>query len=116
MRAARGSEAVRETKKVLFVDGVQHLDDGAMDDLIFQRGNTERPLPPVRLRDVGPPNRACSERAPLHPGGQVVEMMLQRLAVVPPRFPIDTRPARSPVNASPSRLPAPTHDSGLLWV
>ena len=94
MRTALGPEAVRETKKVLFVDGVQHLDDGALDDLILQRGNAERPLPPVRLRDVGPPNRACSERAPFHPGGQVVEMTLQRLAVVLPRFPIDSRRRR----------------------
>src|SRR5437867_1468621 len=29
---------------------------------------------------------------------------------------LNTRPACSPVNASPSQLPAPTHDSGPLWV
>jgi hypothetical protein len=29
---------------------------------------------------------------------------------------LDTWPACSPVNASPAQLPAPTHDSGPLWV
>src|SRR5438876_4264669 len=33
------TEAVREPEKVRFVDGVEHLGDGALDNLIFQRGN-----------------------------------------------------------------------------
>src|ERR1019366_877216 len=44
-----------EERKIHLVDGVEHLDDGPLDDLILQRGNSERPLPPVRLRDVHPP-------------------------------------------------------------
>ena len=32
----------REPKEVDFVDGAQHLGDGALDDLVLQRQNTER--------------------------------------------------------------------------
>ena len=53
--AAPRPESVREAEKVLLVDGVEHLDDGPLDDLVLQRGNAERPLPPVRLLDVHPP-------------------------------------------------------------
>jgi hypothetical protein len=62
--------------------GVQYLDDGPLADFVLQRGNAERPLPPVRLRDVRPPNRARSERAPRDAGGEVLEVALQRLPVV----------------------------------
>jgi hypothetical protein len=52
--AAPWPEAVGETAKVHLVDGVEHLDDGPLDDLVLQRCDAERPLPPVRLRDVHP--------------------------------------------------------------
>jgi len=34
---------IGETQEVHLVDGVQHLDDGTLDDLVLQRGDTERP-------------------------------------------------------------------------
>src|SRR6266542_5726136 len=43
----------------------------------------------------------------LHGVGTPVRISISRL---------NTRPACSPVNASPPQLPAPTHDSGPLWV
>ena len=89
VRATLRPEPVPEAEKVLFVNGAEHLDDGPLDDFVLQRGNAERSLPPVRLRDVRPSNRARSERAPLDAGGQVAEVVLQRLAVVPPRFAVD---------------------------
>jgi len=82
VRAALRPEAVREAEEVLFVDSGEHLDDGPLDDFVLRRGNPERPLPPVRLRDVRPPNRARSERAPLDAGRQVPEVALQVLPVV----------------------------------
>ena len=77
--AAPRSKAIGEAEEVLLVDGVQHLDDRALDDLVFQRGNAERPLPPVRLRDIRSPRRLRSIGAPLDAGGQVREVALQRL-------------------------------------
>ena len=91
MRAALRSEAVREAEEVGVVDGVEHLDDGALDDLVFQRGNAERPQPPVRLRDVRPPHRLRAVRSSLQPSGEVQEIGLEILSVVPPRLSINAR-------------------------
>jgi hypothetical protein len=54
MRAASRPKPIGETSEIHLVDGVQNLDDGPLGDLVFQRGDAERPLPPVRLRDIGP--------------------------------------------------------------
>ena len=54
MRIAPRPKPVGEAQKVHLVDGVEHLDDGPLDNLVLQRGDAERPLPPVRLRDVRP--------------------------------------------------------------
>lgn len=78
--AASRPEPVREAEEVRFVDGVEHLDGGALNDFVFQRGSTERSLPPVFLRDVHPPNRLRSVRPAFQPFGQVLEMVFQCLA------------------------------------
>ena len=91
MLAAPRPEPVREPEKVRLVDGVQHLDRRALDDLVFQRGNAERSLPPVRLRDVHPTHRLRSVRSSLQPLGQVLEIALQLLAVLSPRLAIHAR-------------------------
>jgi hypothetical protein len=55
MLATSGPEPVREPEEVDLVDGVQHLDHRALDDLVLQRCDPERPLPPVGFGDVHPP-------------------------------------------------------------
>jgi hypothetical protein len=45
MLASPWPEPVRKTEKVRFVDSIQHLDRRALDDLVFQRRNSERSLP-----------------------------------------------------------------------
>ena len=67
----------------------QDLDDGALDDLVLQRGNTEQPLPPVRLRDVRSPNRLRTVRSPRQPSGQILQIALQFPSIVLPRLAID---------------------------
>src|SRR5262245_59018754 len=91
MRIALRAESIRKAEKVLLIDGVEHLDDGALDDLVFQCGNAERPLPPVRLLDVRPAYRLGSVRSPFESLGQVLQIVSELLAVVLPRFPIDSR-------------------------
>src|SRR6267378_3980134 len=54
MLAAPWSESVRKTEKIGFIDGIQHLDRRTLDNLVFQRRDSERSLPPVGLRDVHP--------------------------------------------------------------
>src|SRR5216683_1462233 len=73
------------------VDGVQHLDHGALKQLIFQRRHPERPLPPVSLGDVHPPHRLGPVRSSLDSIGEVAEGLLPLLAVVPPRLPVHAR-------------------------
>jgi hypothetical protein len=48
-----GSEPVGEAEEVRFVDGIENLHHRALDDLVFQCGDAERALPPVRFRDGG---------------------------------------------------------------
>ena len=54
MRAASRPEPVGETQEIHLVDGVEYLDDGPLENLVFQRGDAQRSLPPVRLRDIRP--------------------------------------------------------------
>ena len=51
---APGTEPVGEAEEVRLVDSVQHLHERALDDLVLQRRDAERPLPAVGLRDVLP--------------------------------------------------------------
>ena len=74
MLAAPRPEPVREAEEVGLVDGVQHLDRGALDDLVLQRGHAERPLPPVGLGDVHPPHRLRPVRSAFQPVGKVLEV------------------------------------------
>jgi site-specific DNA recombinase len=74
MRAAPRPEPVGEAEEVLLVDGVEHLDDGPLDDLVLQRGDAERPQPPVRLRDVHPARRTRPIAPLLDPAVQVPEV------------------------------------------
>src|SRR5271165_6385118 len=91
MLASPWSKPVRKSAKVRFVNGIQHLDRRALDDLVFQRRNSERSLPPVGLGDIHPTHRLRSIRSSLQPFGKVLEIYFQLLAVVPPRLPIHAR-------------------------
>src|SRR6266478_5446309 len=91
MLAAPWSEPVRKAEEVRFIDSVQHLDRRALDDFVFQRRDSERSLPPVGLGDIHPTHRFRSVRSSLQPLGKIVEVCLQRLAVVPPRLPVHAR-------------------------
>src|SRR5437867_4204939 len=90
MLASPWPEPIRESEKIRFVDSVQHFDRRALDDFVFQCGNSERPLPPVSLGDVHPAHRFRSVPSSLQPMGEILEIVLEGLAVVPPRLSINT--------------------------
>src|SRR5205823_3147404 len=73
MRSASGPEPVREPEEVLLIDGVQHHDRGALDDLVLQGGDRQRPLPAIRLRYVPPAGRLRPIRSPMNTTVQVRE-------------------------------------------
>src|SRR4029077_9253550 len=93
MRAAPRSESIRKSQEVLFINRVQYLDGGTLDDFVFQRGNPERPKLTrfTHLRDVHPTYRPCSVGSPLESMGEVLEVRLEGLAVVLPRFSVHAR-------------------------
>src|SRR6266851_883996 len=90
VRATPGPEPIRETEKVLLVHRVQHLHHRTLEDLVLQRGDTERPLPPVRLRYVHPSRRARPVGTTADTAEQVFEVLSQVLPVGVPRHLIDT--------------------------
>ncbi len=88
MLASPRSESVRKVEEIRFVDSVQHFDGCALDDFVFQHRNSERSLPPVVLVDIRPTHRFRSVRSSLQPMGKILEIVLEGLAVVPPRLSI----------------------------
>src|SRR5882672_8282991 len=90
MLASPWPEPVRKSKKVGFVDSVQHLDRRTLDDFVFQRRYSERSSPPVGLGDIHSTHRLRSVRSSLQPFGEILEVSLQLLPVVP-RLPVHAR-------------------------
>src|SRR5262245_145602 len=91
MWIAPRSEAVREVDEVRLIDGVQHLRRCALDDFVLQRGNAQRPRPPVGFGYVRPFDRLRPIRPALQPFSQVRQALLAGLPVVLPRLAIDPR-------------------------
>jgi hypothetical protein len=85
VRAAPWSKSIGEAAEVLLVDGVQHLDDGTLEDLVLQGSDAERPPPSVRLGDVHPPRGLRSVGAGVHTAEKVFEVLSKVLAVGIPR-------------------------------
>ena len=61
---ASRSKPVREPQEVFFVDCIQHLHHSALNDLIFQRGDPQRALPPIGFWDVAPSVKEALYRCP----------------------------------------------------
>src|SRR5512144_3447799 len=85
MRGASRPEPVRETEEVLLVDRVEHLHQRPLQELVLQRGDPERPLPPVRLGYVRPPRRLRPVAPTMHARVKILEVALEILPVLVPR-------------------------------
>ena len=59
MLTPSGPEPVGEADKVLLVDRIENLNHGALDNLVFERRDPQRPLPAIRFRNVGTKARLC---------------------------------------------------------
>src|SRR5215471_7322964 len=93
MRAAPRPETIRESQEVLFINCVQHLDRGTLDDFVFQRGNAEwaKLTRFTHLREVDSTNRSRSVRSSLESMGEILEVGLEILAVVLPGLAVHAR-------------------------
>jgi len=75
MRAAARPKPIREAEEVNFVDGTEDLSHRTLNNLIFERGDTERPLATVSLRNIYPSDR-------LRPVAARVNLRMQSLQVL----------------------------------
>ena len=88
MRAASGSEPIREPEEIFLVDRVQHRDGRSLDDLVFQCGHRQGALPAIRLRNVPSPGRQCPVCSPVGSRVQILEIALEVCLVLLPRQPV----------------------------
>src|ERR1041385_1800706 len=88
MRTAPRPESVGESPEVHLVAGIEDLNDRPLDNLVFQRGDPQRPLTPIRLRDVRPPTWQRPVTPRLHPDMQILKIRLQTPPIVRPRHPV----------------------------
>src|ERR1022692_5252251 len=77
MRTASGSEPVGESPKVFLVDLVEDRNHSALDYLVFQRRDSQRPWFAVGLQDVDSPGGCCPIRSAVDPAMQIFESILQ---------------------------------------
>ena len=88
VRSPSRPKPIREPEKFLLIDRVQHPGDGALDDLVLQSGNRQRPLPAICLRYVRPARRLRAVRAAMDAVVQICEPGLELRLVRAPRHPI----------------------------
>jgi len=84
-------EAVRETQKLLLVDGLQDHPRRLLDDLVLQRGDAERTRATITFRDVHPPHRLRMVATAVNAVLEVAQAGVQILAVLAPRHTINAR-------------------------
>ncbi len=77
MWAASGPEPVGESPKVFLVDLVEDRDHRALDNLVFQRRDSQRPWFAVGLQDVDSPRGRRSIRSAVDPAMQIFQSILQ---------------------------------------
>ena len=92
MRPPPRSEPVAETNELRLVDRrEQVVHNRLLDELVFQRGDSQRSFAPVRLGYLHPPDRGRSVRSRVHSPVQVVQAPVQPLSVLFPRHPVHAR-------------------------
>jgi hypothetical protein len=84
------AKAVRETEKVFLVYLIEDGDHGLLDDLVLQRRDPQRTLPPIGLLDVHPSRWLGPVCAAMHPAVQVNKAFLQTGLILLPRYAIDS--------------------------
>ena len=89
--ASLRSEPIREAEEVRLVDGIEHLDDGSLDDLVLQARNAQGSLSSVRLRDVASPRGSCPVRSAVQSRVQVSQVFLELLRVLLPCDAVNAR-------------------------
>src|SRR5215472_7243432 len=77
MLAASRSKAIRESPKVPLINRLEDGDDALLDNLVLQRGHSQRTLSSVGFRDIYPPRWLRSVRSAVHPAVQIDQSIFQ---------------------------------------
>src|SRR5208282_122481 len=85
MLAAARSKTIRKAQKVFLVNRIEDGDHGLLDDLVLQRRDPQRALPPVAFRDIRPSRGFRSICSTVHPAVQIDQSTLQPGLVLLPR-------------------------------
>jgi hypothetical protein len=89
MTVAMRTEAITETEKVLLVNALEDPQHRLLDDLVFQRRNPQRALPPIGLGDPASTRRLGSVGSPVNTIMEVRDVDLQVLLIFLPGYSID---------------------------
>ena len=84
-------EPVPETQKVLFPDLVENPPYRVLDHFVFQRRNSQWPLPPIAFRYPSSPRRLRSIGPALDSPVQAAQSRLQISSIFLPRYPVYSR-------------------------
>jgi hypothetical protein len=71
MLAASWSESIGEAPKVLLVNTIEDCDHGLLDNLVFQRRDSQWTLPPISFRNEHSPGWLRAIRAAVNPAVQI---------------------------------------------
>src|SRR5216684_1759529 len=86
MRAASGTEPIRKALEVDLIDLVEDRHHSLLNDLVLQRCDAQRTLPPVSLRNKDSPRRFCPVRSTVHPAVQIDQSILKPGFILLPRY------------------------------
>jgi site-specific DNA recombinase len=88
--ATPGTEPIAETQKLRLIDRRQNHDHRSLDDLVFHRCDAERPLLPIRLRNICPAGGKRSIGSGVEPSVEDQELFFQTFRVLLPGHGIDS--------------------------
>ena len=90
-RTSIGSKPVAETLEVAFIDAFQHQRRGPLDDLVFQRGNSDRALTAIAFGNVDATHRGRPVTVASQTSGEIRQPDLQVCRIVVPGLLVDPR-------------------------
>ncbi len=91
MRAATRPEPVRKAFEVHLINLIEDGHHGLLNNLVLQRRDAQRTLPPVGLRYIDSPRGLCPIRSTVNPAVQIGEPILQSGLILLPRHAIHSR-------------------------
>src|ERR1017187_24638 len=91
MRTPSWPKPIRKASKVHLVNLIEDRDHRLLDDLVLQRRDAQRTLPPVGLRYIHSPRRLCPVRSPVYTPMEIGEPIFQSVLILAPLHAVYSR-------------------------